>query len=79
VGPRAGLNVSDNIKISASTRNRTQTPRFPRPWLQNPLLAISFMSLASIITNNSVALVRERTIPTERPPIVSEVSANFYG
>jgi hypothetical protein len=28
---------------------------------------------------NSVALVRERTIPTERPPHVGEVSANFCG
>jgi len=28
---------------------------------------------------NSVALVRTRTIPTERPPPVGEVSANFYG
>ena len=28
---------------------------------------------------NSVALVRERTIPTERPPPVGEVSANFAG
>ena len=28
-------------------------------------------------TLNSVALVRERTIPTERPPPVGEVSANF--
>jgi hypothetical protein len=28
---------------------------------------------------NSVAFVRERTIPTERPPLVGEVSANFYG
>ena len=28
--------------------------------------------------NNSVALVRERTIPTERPPPVGEVSANFF-
>jgi hypothetical protein len=27
--------------------------------------------------NSSVALVRERTIPTERPPLVGEVSANF--
>jgi hypothetical protein len=27
----------------------------------------------------SVALVRERTIPTERPPLVGEVSANFCG
>ena len=31
-------------------------------------------------TLSSVALVRERTIPTERPPPpVGEVSANFYG
>ena len=28
---------------------------------------------------NSVALVRVRTIPTERPPPVGEVSANFCG
>ena len=28
---------------------------------------------------NSVALVRERTIPTERPLPVGEVSANFCG
>jgi hypothetical protein len=26
---------------------------------------------------NSVASVRERTMPTERPPLVGEVSANF--
>jgi hypothetical protein len=26
---------------------------------------------------NPMALVRERTIPTERPPLVGEVSANF--
>jgi hypothetical protein len=26
---------------------------------------------------NSVALVRERTIPTERPPLVGEVNDNF--
>jgi hypothetical protein len=28
---------------------------------------------------NSMALVRERTIPAERPPLVVEVSANFWG
>jgi hypothetical protein len=28
---------------------------------------------------NSVALVRERIIPTERPPLVGEVSANLCG
>jgi hypothetical protein len=27
----------------------------------------------------SVALVRERTIPTERQPLAGEVSANFCG
>jgi hypothetical protein len=27
----------------------------------------------------SVALVRKRTIPTERPPLVGEISANFCG
>jgi hypothetical protein len=29
--------------------------------------------------NDSVALVRERTIPTERPPLVGEVNANCCG
>jgi hypothetical protein len=29
--------------------------------------------------HNSVAWVRERTIPIERPPLVGEVSANFRG
>jgi hypothetical protein len=28
-------------------------------------------------SNNSVALVREQTTPTERPPFGREVSANF--
>ena len=28
---------------------------------------------------NTVALFRERTTPTERPPPVGEVSANFCG
>jgi hypothetical protein len=28
---------------------------------------------------NFVALARERTIPTERPPLLGEVSANFCG
>jgi hypothetical protein len=28
---------------------------------------------------NSGAIVRQRTIPTERPPLVGDVSANFSG
>ena len=35
--------------------------------------------LLLLLPINSVALVRERTIPTERPPPVAEVSANFCG
>jgi hypothetical protein len=31
------------------------------------------------IVLNSVALVRERTIPSESPPLVGEDIANFYG
>jgi len=34
---------------------------------------------AFLSSKNSVALVRERTIPTERPPPVGGVSANFCG
>ena len=34
-------------------------------------------SWTSLATKHSVALVRERTIPTELPPPFGEVSANF--
>jgi hypothetical protein len=37
------------------------------------------MSKAKNGKTNSGALVRQRTIPTERPPLVGEVSANFSG
>jgi hypothetical protein len=39
----------------------------------------SGLSMYVFFITNSVALVRERTTPTERPPLVGEVSANFYG
>jgi hypothetical protein len=42
--------------------------------------AFSFLNILHVWTKlNSVAVVRKRTIPTERPPLVSEVSANLYG
>jgi hypothetical protein len=54
---------------------------------QNPILEAnsSFWFLKYYIVTdykkklNSVALVRKRTIPTERPPLVGEVSANLCG
>jgi hypothetical protein len=36
------------------------------------------LSLTYLLTY-SVTLVRKRTMPTERPPLVGEVSANFCG
>jgi hypothetical protein len=33
--------------------------------------------ISSLVKLNSVAWVRERTIPTQRPPLVSEVIANL--
>ena len=47
-----------------------------------PILNSAFCRVYGIDTKtklNSVALVHERTIPTEQPPPVDEVSANFGG
>jgi hypothetical protein len=35
--------------------------------------------MATSLKKNSVALARKQTTPTERPPLVGEVSANFCG
>jgi hypothetical protein len=35
------------------------------------------MQLEVIGNNNSMALIRELTIPTERSPLVGQVSTNF--
>jgi hypothetical protein len=40
---------------------------------------VAAVAVTVVIKTNSVALVRKRTIPTERPPHVSEISANFSG
>ena len=51
-------------------------------WISSPFLMREMKCLylnTNQIKLNSVALVRERTIPTERPPPVGEVSANFCG
>jgi hypothetical protein len=39
-----------------------------------------YFSVYSVLQKkNTVVLVRKRTIPPERPPLVGEVSANFCG
>ena len=74
VGPRAGL---DGRKISPHRDS------IPGPFTKYMLLEKSDFGKQTFTTDitklNSVALVRERTIPTERPPPVGEVSANFCG
>jgi hypothetical protein len=50
------------------------TPRQLYPRGKNP---VGFRAGLNIKKLNSVALVRERTIPTERPPLVGEVVPTF--
>ena len=45
----------------------------------NRMLGETCKNSVKLLSENSVALVRERTIPTDRPPSVGEVSANFCG
>ena len=52
---------------------------FKNFWMQQFLLITLHNFNILKLKLNSVALVRERTIPTERPPPVGEVSANFCG
>ena len=47
--------------------------------MQCTLISCRMGSHTNYKKKTSVALVRERTIPTERPPPVGEVSANFCG
>jgi hypothetical protein len=66
---RVGLVRTDVSEESVASILRVETPTphsIPR-------------THSSLILYNSVALVREITLTTERPPLVSEVSANFCG
>jgi hypothetical protein len=56
------------LRKSGSAGNRTRTSGSYVP------LDLSL----ELLKLNSVASVRKRTISTERPPLVSEVSANFF-
>jgi hypothetical protein len=51
--------------------------------LQIKVVSLGSTSTTRMTTNNkqtnSVVLVRELTLPTERPPLVGEVSAKFCG
>jgi hypothetical protein len=59
--------------LSRSTRPQSTAGKNGLVFLQTQ--SPNFMD--GLKLHNSVALVRERTIPTELPPLVGEVSANF--
>jgi hypothetical protein len=64
-------NIKKNIrKVAEST---TDVAGWLKTKLQMHLIT------QTVIKKSSGALVRQRTIPTERPPIVGEVIANFSG
>jgi hypothetical protein len=77
--PSASLNESVRYSAQSLQADAGTVRRYP------PLLSAS-QSAASCVTSlyersklNSMVWVRERTIPTERPPLVGEVSTNFWG
>jgi hypothetical protein len=81
---RANLNLKSGVSffflcffISFSEIVYKFRLRFERQILK-PVVAFILL-LYSKLTKNSVAWVRKRTIPTERPPLVGEISANFSG
>jgi hypothetical protein len=62
------LKGSHHIRLFSPSRNRDTKIPFKLSYLAKSKLKL-----------NSVASVRELTIPPERPPLVGEVSANFCG
>ena len=74
---------SQNLKIRISlTEERAVGVRgriIIHGWIFNVKSSYGRTVYETKLKLNSVALVRERTIPTERPPPVGEVSANFCG
>jgi hypothetical protein len=75
--PFFGPDILSSVLSLCSPPNAVN--RISRPHEANGELSYSASPFQNKQTTNSVALVRERTIPTERPPLVGEVSANFCG
>jgi hypothetical protein len=63
--PCRKLSLSENIPVIQKKKNYVF------------LTTVKMFVTSLIITIDSVALVRDRTIPTERPRLVGENNANF--
>jgi len=72
-----GMTYKQILQLADDYGSRLQC-KFPSSWTDKKIAGIAWVQ-GFIKKLNSVALVRERTIPTERPPPVGEVSANFCG
>jgi hypothetical protein len=75
------VKFSDSVLCTFSV-SRSQNP--PVTFVSCGVVAVTFNLMIQIINKktkkkNSGALVRRQTIPTERPPLIGEVSANFCG
>jgi hypothetical protein len=75
--------ISMTIHSISNRKGSRQHPRLQRhKYVHLPHCCLAVLSVTiknSKLKLNSVAWVRERTIPTERPPLVAEVSTNFFG
>ena len=74
--------VQHCVKISKKVKNRTSGVQLYHNHCKNVTHGYkNYKNKTTQYTGppSSVALVRERTIPTERPPPVGEVSSNFCG
>jgi hypothetical protein len=56
---------------------RVRIAETPRSVGRLALVLMKRCGACGVLTNNSVARVHERTVPTERPPLVGQVRANF--
>jgi hypothetical protein len=69
-----------NVTAKAALKYVTETSVFEQR-TSNFYVIYFFAALVRVyeLKLNSMALVGKRTIPTERPPLVGEVSANLCG
>jgi sugar diacid utilization regulator len=81
---KSNLNTLQNLKEFIVSNNHTDILVINIPvrydtMNNDPVNKIISRINVKLQKKNSAALVRKRTIPTERPPPVGEVTANFCG
>jgi hypothetical protein len=71
--------MSELLKINFQQRGPTLIPAEEVKWLAVFWMTSAWFPLETAFPFHYVVLVRKRTIPTERPPLVGEISPNFCG